>query len=104
MQMNPRPTRAEATDIANSVLDGTDGFVLGAQTSQGLHVSESVHTVLGICREAEAVFDGSAYYEQVSMHMQKVRSGCVRATEIVVKHILVTNATIFALSAIIFSE
>ena len=73
MQMNPRPTRAEATDIANSVLDGADGFILGSQTPHGRHACESVRTVLGICREAEAVFDRSAHYERIAMLMQLVR-------------------------------
>ncbi|NJR43737.1 MAG: hypothetical protein HC767_14870 [Akkermansiaceae bacterium] len=71
--MNPRPTRAEATDIANSVLDGADGFILGPQTSHGTQVCESVRTVLGICREAETVFCRSEHYERL---MYQVRSFC----------------------------
>jgi pyruvate kinase len=61
----PRPTRAEATDVANLVLDGADGIVLGSETFRGKFPVASVETVLAICRTAEKCFDSHAYYNSV---------------------------------------
>jgi pyruvate kinase len=65
VQTAPRPTRAEATDIANCVLDGADGFVLCAQTVRGSQPRATVATVAGICREAERVFDRASHFDRV---------------------------------------
>ncbi|KAL5231655.1 hypothetical protein ABZP36_030431 [Zizania latifolia] len=48
---NLRPTRAEATDVANAVLDGTDGILLGAETVRGPYPVDVVSTVGRICAE-----------------------------------------------------
>jgi len=63
MVHTPRPTRAEATDVANAVLDGVDGILLGAETLRGKYPVETVQTVASICRAAETVFDHSSHYE-----------------------------------------
>eukprot|EP00798_Chlamydomonas_sp_ICE-L_P008473 gene8473-4834_t len=63
MVNTPRPTRAEATDVANAVLDGCDGIMLGAETLRGKYPVETVQTVASICRAAEAVFGHSSHYE-----------------------------------------
>ncbi|KAJ9505573.1 hypothetical protein QJQ45_024312 [Haematococcus lacustris] len=62
MTDSPRPTRAEATDVANLVLDGADGILLGSETFRGTYPVDVVHTVSAICRAAEAVFDNYAFY------------------------------------------
>ncbi|KAL5546546.1 hypothetical protein UlMin_006233 [Ulmus minor] len=86
MTANLRPTRAEATDVANAVLDGTDGILLGAEIHRGLYPVDAIKTVGRICAEAERVSNQPLIFKKISKgvtepisYAESVASSAVRA-------------------------
>lgn len=57
MQEHPRPTRAEATDVANAIFDGTDATMLSGESANGKYPVESVATMAKIAKRAEKSMD-----------------------------------------------
>lgn len=66
MIRNPRPTRAEVTDIANSIFDGTDAIMLSGETAAGRYPIEAVKTMATIAERTELDLDYGKYIKDMN--------------------------------------
>lgn len=68
MISNPRPTRAEASDVANAIYDCTSCIMLSGETAVGKYPIETVRRMLSIAKEAESDFNYRHFFEEHSHH------------------------------------
>ncbi|ASE33916.1 pyruvate kinase [Mammaliicoccus sciuri] len=83
MQRNPRCTRAEASDVANAIYDGTDAVMLSGETAAGLYPEEAVRTMQNIAVAAE---DAQDYKKLLSDRSKMIDTNLVNAIGVSVAH------------------
>ena len=80
MTHNPRPTRAEISDVANAIYDGTSAIMLSGETAAGDYPVEAVQTMADIARETEKNIDYSKWHKETNFVIKNMLDAISHAT------------------------
>ena len=72
MEYNPRPTRAEASDVANAILDGSSAIMLSGETAAGKYPVEAVRAMHSLALTSEACLDEFGYLQKIPYHSANI--------------------------------